>query len=113
MKRLLAILLITIFMFSAAGTALAHGHGRGGRHHSRSSVSRQPRYAVCTVEGCEEAGPHQHDGSWYCCPAGSGNDYTVCTVKGCTEVGLHKHDGTYYHCQHHGTGRGCGGSRNR
>ena len=36
----------------------------GGRHHSGARTAAS--YAVCTVEGCDQTGRHDHDGVTYC-----------------------------------------------
>lgn len=53
----------------------AHGHG-SGHHRVREPYCAEKEYGtngnadgqcpVCTLEGCEETGRHQHDGGWYC-----------------------------------------------
>ena len=107
MKKAISILAIMIVAVSAMSvTAFAHGgHGTGNR------ARQQPRYELCTVDGCDAAGAHQHDDTWYCSQTGWQGDYEACTVEGCTELGLHEHDGVSYYCASHGTGRGCGEGR--
>lgn len=114
MKKTLAILASTVLIFSMFGApAYAHGHHGGGRRSSSygNSSSRnsnnsnygrssqaQPRYDICTVDGCKELGQHQHDNTWYC------SNRDACTAAGCTLSGPHHaHDGTGHHS---GTGRG-------
>lgn len=93
-------------------SAFARG-GHGGGHHGggRSNGSAAPMYALCTADGCEVYGPHEHDGSWYCNQSGiNWNNYGVCTAEGCDVLGLHEHDGTWYHCANYPNGGGyCGG----
>jgi hypothetical protein len=65
------------------------------------------------VEGCDIAGRHSHDGSYYCgyhhdggfC---DGNCAGLCTVEGCDIAGRHSHDGGYY-CGSYHSGGFCNG----
>jgi len=104
MKKALSVLAIAVLLISMMSiTAFAHGgHGAGNK------AGQQPRYELCTVNGCDVAGAHQHDGVWYCSHTCGQGDYEVCTVKDCAQLGLHEHNGTYYYCAYHGTGHGCG-----
>lgn len=101
--KVLCVFAVTALMVSMMSmSAFAHGgHGRG--LHKGDGTNRQPQHAICTVEGCTEIGPHQHDDAWYCSQSGQNSNYAVCTVDGCTERGLHQHDGVYYCCQNQST----------
>lgn len=109
MKKRVSILAITVLMASMMSvTVFAHGgHGNGYR------ANPQPRHELCTIDGCEEIGPHQHGDTWYCSQSARSGNYEVCTVEGCTQLGLHEHNGEYFYCQNHGTGVGCGRRRMR
>lgn len=85
--------------------AFAHGgHGRGVRGQARTY-----RCAVCTVEGCELAGRHYHNGVLYCgfhhvngvC---DGTCAPLCPVEGCTLAGRHYHDEVLYCGANHTAG---------
>jgi len=97
MKKVFAILAVTVLMVSMISvTAFAHGgQGSGNRANPR------PQYALCTVDGCEVVGVHQHGDDWVCSQTGCIGSYKTCTVSGCTELGLHEHNGEYYHCQNY------------
>ena len=75
----------------AAVAAEAHGHG------CRGTRASSYRYDPCDVEGCCDAGVHQHDGTYYC---GHSYKYDLCEVEDCHIVGVHQHDETYY-CGHY------------
>lgn len=110
MKKAISILVLAVLIAGTMSvTAFAHcgNSGNGGR------MLQQSQYALCTVDGCDLLGQHQHDGAWYCGQTGLQGNYEVCTVAGCTQLGLHEHDGTYYYCANRGTGRGCGRWQNQ
>ena len=92
MKKAISILAIAVLMVSMLSvTAFAHGgHGNG----YRAGTQQQPCHELCTEDGCDVVGPHQHDGVWYCNQTVNCADYGVCTVEGCTEIGLHEHTGS-------------------
>lgn len=98
MKKVVSILAVAVLMISVLSiTAFAYG----GR------MRQQPQYELCTVDGCDLAGLHQHDNSWYCSQTGLQNSYEICTVDDCTQFGLHEHDGTYYRAFRNGGRGGC------
>lgn len=109
MKKVFSILLVTVLIVSMMGST-AFAHGGHGRHKQSNQDSR---YALCTVDECDELGRHQHDDVWYCSPVEKQESYAVCTVDDCTELGLHQHNGEYYYCQNHDTDYGCGRHKNR
>ena len=89
---LLVLLLLT-------ATALAHG----GHHRTVRTCQ------LCTVEGCEIAGRHTHNGVTYCGydhAAGfcDGTCAALCSVEGCTIAGRHTHSGAAYCGYDHAAG---------
>lgn len=95
MKKALSLLTsaaLILAVTSAPALAYAHGgHGKSGRTPSR------PHYALCTAEGCDEPGAHQHDGTWYC------SNRDACASTNCVQSDSHHaHDGAGHR---NGTGR--------
>lgn len=107
-RRTLTLLLACVMALALMVPAMAHGHG----HHGRRNV--QTQVTVCTVEGCEIAGRHTHNGVTYCgydhangvC---DGKCLALCPVEGCEVAGRHIHDGVTYCGNHHEAGY-CNGS---
>ncbi len=100
-RRTLVLFLACVTALALMVPAMAHGHGgcHGGGRGWNTRV--QTQVTVCTVEGCEIAGRHVHNGVTYC-----GYDHTngvcdgkclaLCTVEGCEVAGRHVHDGVTY-----------------
>ena len=112
----------TLVLFLACVTALAlmvpaMAHGHGGGHHGGGrgwNTQVQKQVTVCTVEGCEIAGRHVHNGVTYCgssheCGFCDGRCLTLCPVDGCTTAGPHVHNGVTYCGNNHAAGY-CGGT---
>lgn len=113
-KRTAVLLLACLTALALVVPAMAHGHGGG--HHGGRGWYAQPQPAqitVCTVEGCEAAGRHTHNGVTYCGYGHTGGVcdgkcLALCTVEGCEVAGRHIHDGVTYCGNHHEAGY-CGG----
>lgn len=100
-RRTLVLLLACVTALALMVPAMAHGHGGchgGGR---RWNAQVQTQITVCTVEGCEIAGRHVHNGVT-CCGYDHANGVcdgkclALCTVEGCEIAGRHVHDGVTY-----------------
>lgn len=95
-KQLAAGFLALMMLGLLSVSALAHGgHGRSAYR------ARTVSCAVCTLEDCETAGRHLHDGVTYCGYAHAdgicnGQCRALCTLEDCTLSGSHSHDGTAY-----------------
>lgn len=106
-RRTLVLLLACVTALALMVPAMAHGHGRHGG--GCRGWSAQTQITVCTVEGCETAGRHVHNGVTYCgynhangvC---DGKCLALCTVEGCEIAGRHVHDGVTYCGSHHEDG---------
>ncbi|GEM_PF-2097691 len=63
-------------------------------------------YNICTVNGCNITGIHQHDGKDYAGHYyGDGHEnHQICSVANCTETGTHEHNGVTYFGHHNGDG---------
>lgn len=99
MKKTISIFAVVGLMLAIMPiTALAHGHG--------GSSLTTVKYSLCSVENCNTAGTHAHNGTYYYGHyVGDGHDYhQICSVKGCTETINHQHDGVT--CFPHANGDG-------
>ncbi|MCL2053849.1 MAG: hypothetical protein FWG90_05335 [Oscillospiraceae bacterium] len=68
-KRIISALTAVLLVVSAIGvTSFARGcHGGGRIGQGAAKTAQQPRYEICTVEGCDAYGLHEHDGVYYHC----------------------------------------------
>ena len=113
-RRTLVLVLACVTALALMVPAMAHGHG-GGHHGGRGwyAPPQPAQITVCTVEGCEAAGRHTHNGVTYCGYGHTGGVcdgkcLALCTVEGCEVAGQHVHDGVAYCGNHHEAGY-CGG----
>ena len=100
-KRALALVLACVMALALAVPAFAHGCHGGKR--------KQAQVTVCTVEDCEVAGRHTHNGVTCCGYAHAGGVcdgkcLALCPVEDCGIAGRHIHDGVTYCGSHHETG---------
>lgn len=72
--------------------AAAHGHGH---HRQECVVTQDTSCPVCTVEGCEEAGRHTHDGHDYC---GYEHSSGYCD-RSCERAETSSHHGRHHGCR--------------
>lgn len=68
MKKVVSVLLLTVLLIGAASATAFAQCGRGMGY----AAKQAPVYAACTVEGCDQLGLHEHDGTYYRC-----QDYNV------------------------------------